>query len=329
MPTTFHHNLFKFLSTVPWRDFSQATLDVMVVGYLVYHLMMLAKGTRAWQVLIGLFIFVLILLFSEWAKLETLNWILKQMFYLGPVAIVILFFPELRHALEEVGRVGFWGRGFVGLATEDVNVLVNEIVQAVGHLSGRRTGALIVIERETGLADIVETGTSMNALVTSELLGTIFYPGSPLHDGAVIIRGNRIAAAGCTLPLSDSPLIGTTIHTRHKAALGISEQSDACVIIVSEETGTVSVALRGKLQRGLINDALEEKLAQILSGKEKPSLRRRLSAAGGSISFFPSGPPSVKDERAPGGMAKRRVPNQSAGHEDAVAASATDHDLVL
>ena len=200
----------------------QWALDVLIVSALVYYLMMLAKGTRAWQVLWGLVVFVFFLLVSQWLGLQTLNWIIRQMFFLSPVAIVILFLPELRHALEEVGRIGFWGRGFVGLASEDVSDLVGEIVRAAGILSNRRAGALIVIERETGLVDIIDTGTALNAVVSAELLGTIFYPGSPLHDGAVIIRGNRIAAAGCTLPLSDSPHIGTTIHTRHKAALGIS-----------------------------------------------------------------------------------------------------------
>jgi diadenylate cyclase len=161
-----------------------------------------------------------------------------------------------------------------------VSDLVGEIVRAAGILSNRRAGALIVIERETGLADIIDTGTSLNAVVTVELLGTIFYPGSPLHDGAVVIRGNRVAAAGCTLPLSDSPHIGTTIHTRHKAALGITEQSDAAVVVVSEETGIISVALNGKLVRGLRDEALEQRLVQILRGKEVRGVRRRLSSAG-------------------------------------------------
>lgn len=272
-----------FLKGVQIGDLPQATLDVLVVAFLIYHLMMLAKGTRAWQVLIGLVIFVGILVLSALLKLTTLNWILTQMLTLGPVAIVILFLPELRHALEEVGRLGFWGRGFVGLAREDVSDLVGEIVRAATLLSNRRMGALIVIERETGLADIIETGTELNSEVKTELLGTIFYAGTPLHDGAVIIRGNRIAAAGCTLPLSVSPHIGTTIHTRHKAALGISEQSDAAVVVVSEETGIISVAFEGNLVRGLRDEALENRLTQILRGKERPTLRGRMSAAGGRV----------------------------------------------
>jgi len=285
-------HLIDLIHGIPVTEFSQSAIDVLVVSFFVYHLMMLAKGTRAWQVLIGLFVFFVLLLVSQFFGLETLNWLLKQMFVLGPVAIVILFLPELRHALEEVGRFGFWGRGFVGLAREDVSVMVTEIVRAASVLSNRRTGALIVIERETGLADIIETGTDINATVTSELLGTIFYPGSPLHDGAVVVRGGRVAAAGCTLPLSDSPHIGTTIHTRHKAALGISEQSDAAVVVVSEETAIISLAFEGNLVRGLRDEALEQRLIQILRGKERPSLRRRMfgSGSGGRSSIAATSP---------------------------------------
>ncbi|MDR3710284.1 MAG: diadenylate cyclase CdaA [Capsulimonadaceae bacterium] len=282
------HQIWAYFKTVPIGTWPQVTADILVVSYLIYHLMMLAKGTRAWQVVIGLVVFVVILNLSLVLKLVTLHWILNQMISLGPVAIVILFLPELRHALEEVGRLGFWGRGFVGLAREDVTDLVGEIVRAATLLSNRKTGALIVIEREAGLADIIETGTEMNANVTTELLGTIFYPGSPLHDGAVIIRGNRIAAAGCTLPLSVSPHIGTTIHTRHKAALGISEQSDAAVVVVSEETGIISLAFEGNLVRGLRDESLENRLTGILRGKERPSLRRRMFAAGGRVTSEPA-----------------------------------------
>lgn len=287
MLTTTLHHWYAALRTFSLWDSVQWALDVLIVSALVYYLLMLAKGTRAWQVLWGLVVFVFILLLSQWLGLQTLNWIIRQMFFLSPLAIVILFLPELRHALEELGRFGFWGRGFVGLANEDVSDLVGEIVRAASVLSNRRAGALIVIERETGLVDIIETGTALNAVVSAELLGTIFYPGSPLHDGAVIIRGSRIAAAGCTLPLSNSPHVGTTIHTRHKAALGISEQSDATVVVVSEETGIISVAFNGKLVRGLRDEALEQRLTQVLRGKdyrgkERPSLlRRRLSSVRG------------------------------------------------
>jgi diadenylate cyclase len=223
-------------------------------------------------IILGLFF-----LLCKWLQLETLSWLLSQLFPYGEVALVILFYPELRHALEELGRIGIWSNSFVGLTTKDISSLVSEIVRAASVLSSRRTGALIVIMREVGLTDIIETGTPINAEVTAELLGTIFHPGSPLHDGAVIIRRGRIAAAGCTLPLTDSPNVGASIHTRHKAAIGISEQSDAVVVVVSEETGIISIAMQGNLTRHLRDNALEEKLAQVLEGKEKTPQRRRLS----------------------------------------------------
>jgi len=162
-----------------------------------------------------------------------------------------------------------------------------------------------VIERETGLSDIIETGTPLNAAVTVELLGTIFYSGSPLHDGAVILRGSRIAAAGCTLPLSDSPHIETTIHTRHKAALGISEVSDAAIIVVSEETGIISLAYEGNLVRGLRDEALQQRLMEILQGKVRLSLRRRLLSAASPVT---SALPSQPAEKAPPAEPKQRRP---------------------
>lgn len=258
--------------------FAHAGVDVIVVAYLVYRLMMLAKGTRAWQIFIGLLVFVVILWISDAAQLTALEWLLKQMFLLGPVAIVILFYPELRHALEEVGRLGFWGRNFAVLEKEDVSTMIGELVRAANSLSDKKIGALIVMERDTGLTDIIETGTLVNAVVTSELIGSIFYPGSPLHDGAVIMRRDRVVAAGCTLPLSESREIGTTVHTRHKAALGMSEQSDAVVLVVSEESGIISVAIGGKMVRGLRDDALRDRLMHTYMGKERTPVKRRRTA---------------------------------------------------
>jgi diadenylate cyclase len=265
--------------------FARASVDVLVVAYLIYYLIMLAKGTRAWQIISGLLAFVLVLWLAGWAQLTALNWLLQQMFLLGPVAIVVLFYPELRHALEEIGRLGFWGRSFTGLQKEDVSVMVGELVRAANSLSDKKIGALIVLERETGLTDIIETGTTINGVVTAELLGTIFYPGSPLHDGAVVVRRGRIVSAGCTLPLSESRDIGAMVHTRHKAALGMSEQSDALILVVSEETGIISVAFNGKMVRGIRDDALRDRLLNAYIG-QKPSTRRRrriLQATGRSV----------------------------------------------
>jgi diadenylate cyclase len=269
------HGLWHHWSTDEFVTFARASVDVLVVAYLIYYLIMLAKGTRAWQIISGLLAFVLILWFSDWAQLTALKWLLQQMFLLGPVAIVVLFYPELRHALEEVGRLGFWGRSFTGLQKEDLSVMVGELVRTANNLSDKKIGALIVLERETGLTDIIETGTTVNGAVTAELLGTIFYPGSPLHDGAVIVRRGRIMAAGCTLPLSESRDIGTMVHTRHKAAIGMSEQSDALVLIVSEESGIISVAFDGKMVRGIRDDVLRDRLLSAYIGQKASPRRRR------------------------------------------------------
>ncbi len=261
------------MAAADWWGGLRAGADVLIVAYLIYRLMMLAKGTRAWQIIWGLGVFALIFGLSSWAQLHALNWILRQLFQVGAVALVILFLPELRHALEDLGRLGFWGRGFTGLDKEDFAGTVAELVRAAGTLSDRKIGALIVLERETGLTDVIETGTLVNAVVSAELLGTIFYPGSPLHDGAAIIRRDRVVAAGCTLPLTDNP-VGLPVHTRHKAALGMSERSDALILVVSEETGIISVAFEGKMERGLRDDRLRDRLIQTFTGRERPSRRR-------------------------------------------------------
>jgi diadenylate cyclase len=270
------HGLAHLVTFQNLGGLARASLDVLVVAFIIYWIMMLAKGTRAWQISLGLVFFGFVYWFSKSLQLMALNWLLKQTFQLGPVALVILFYPELRHALEEAGRLGFWGRGFIGLDKEDVSDTINELVRAATTLSDKKIGALIVLERETGLTDIIETGTEVNATVNAEMIGTIFYPGTPLHDGAVIIRRDRVVAAGCILPLSESRNIGATIHTRHKAALGITEQSDAVALVVSEETGIITLMFEGKHVRGLRDDALRDGLLREYLGQERPqSLRRR------------------------------------------------------
>lgn len=260
-----------------WADFwngVRSCADILIVWYVVYRLMMLAKGTRAWQIITGLLVFVGLLLFSAWAHLTALNWLLQQLVVAGPVAIVILFYPELRHALEEVGRLGFWGKNFTGLDKANLTGMIDEIVRAADALAEKKVGALMVLERETGLTNVIETGTVINAVVDADLLATLFYPGGPLHDGAVIIRRDRIVAAGCTLPLSENRNIGTTVHMRHKAGLGITEESDALAVIVSEERGTISLAFRGKMV-ALRGDDLRARLMEELMGRERPAARRR------------------------------------------------------
>lgn len=248
--------------------------DVLVVAYLIYRLLLLARGTRALQILGGLGTLLLALLISDNLHLYTLNWLLKQIVPLGPVAIVILFYPELRHALEEFGP-RFWSRGLSLLNREDVTEMIDAVVLAVGSLSAHRVGALIVFERQTGLDEVIATGIPMDATVTVELLETIFYKGTALHDGAAVVRHGKLVAAACILPLTDRPKVDATVHTRHKAALGMSENSDAVVVVVSEETGTISLAIEGKLIRGQSEESLRERLNDLLQPTERPVIWRR------------------------------------------------------
>jgi diadenylate cyclase len=239
-------------------------LDVLVVAYVFYRLILLTRGTRAWQILWGLGIFFAAVTISAQLHLDTLYWLLQKFVYMGPVAIVILFYPGLRHALEEMGRLRWWGTHFTFLGGEEVTKMVDEIVKSAVDLAHRKVGALVVVERETRLDDIVATGKRMDADLSAELLSTIFHPGSPLHDQAVVISGRRVVAASCVLPLSDDPSVGLGVHTRHRAALGISAVSDAVVVVVSEETGAISVCSHGRLIRGLNKETLRDWLISAL-----------------------------------------------------------------
>ncbi len=261
-----------------WKsDLWQGVLDVLVVAYLLYRLLLLVRGTRAMQILGGLGTLLLALYLSDKLHLDTLNWLLRQIVPLGPVAIVILFYPELRHALEEFGP-RFWSRGLSLLNREDVSEMLLAVVHSVTLLSAKRMGALIVFERQTGLDEVIQTGVLLDAVVTVELLDTIFYKGSALHDGALIIRHGKVVAAGCILPLTDRPKLDAAVHTRHKAALGMSENSDAVVVVVSEETGTVSIALDGKLIRGLREEVLRERLTALIQPTERLGVKRKAAA---------------------------------------------------
>jgi diadenylate cyclase len=241
----------------------QGALDILVVAYLIYRLLLLVRGTRAWQILGGLGTLVLALFLSDRLQLNTLNWLLRQIVPLGPVAIVILFYPELRHALEEFGP-RFWSRGLGLINREDVGEMIDAVVAAVSMLAANRTGALIVFERQTGLDEVIASGVPIDAQVSAELLETLFYKGTALHDGAIVIRQGKVVAAACVLPLTDRPRVDGAIHTRHKAAIGMSENSDAVVVVVSEETGTISLAIEGKLLRPLTEERLRERLSALL-----------------------------------------------------------------
>ncbi len=238
-------------------------LDIIIVAFLLYKLLEFIKETRAQQLFRGILLIVAAFIASEVLDLSLLNWLLTRLVTVGLIAVVIVFQPEIRRALEQLGRRGFITGTFRDLSKEESYATVHILVDAVDDFSSTRTGALIAIEQETTLADIIETGVVIDGDMSVRLLGNLFYEGSPLHDGAVIIRGNKVYAASCVLPLTSRQDIGKNLGTRHRAGLGLSEVSDAFIIIVSEETGAISVARNGELSRFLDLKSLEKMLLDI------------------------------------------------------------------
>ncbi len=234
-------------------------LDIFLVALLFYRLLVLVKGTRSGQMYVGLLFIVLVGLFARAFDLIAVKWIVDSFKTIWLIAFVILFQPELRHVLAQIGRT----RYFRSFLRGDSYGVLGEVVRAAEALGQRRHGALMVIERNTGLRNFVETGTRIDAKVTAQLLTALFAPGSPLHDGAVILREDAVVAAGCILPLSADPRVAVELGTRHRAALGISEESDAAVVVVSEETGAISVAYRGGLRQRLDGGELRSELSRI------------------------------------------------------------------
>ena len=234
-------------------------VDILLVAALFYRLLILVKGTRSAQMIVGLLVIVLIGLVARYFDLLAVRWIVDSLKTVWLIVFIILFQPELRHALAQFGRTRYF-RSF--LRGENYGVL-GEVVRAVENLAQRRHGAIIVMERNVGLRNFVETGTRVDAKISAELLVTLFSPGSPLHDGAVIAREDTIVAASCILPLSSNPLTAVSLGTRHRAALGLSEETDAAVIVVSEQTGGISVAYRGVLYPRLDEGQLRSELSRI------------------------------------------------------------------
>jgi diadenylate cyclase len=253
---------------VGWWD----VLDVTIVAVMIYELLFLIRGTRAVQMalsggfLIGLF-FV-----SRWLQLEAVNWVIRNLASYVVFAIIVLFQADIRRALAHFGRTPFV-RFFERASSADETV--EELVVAATNLSARRIGAIIVIERQIGLRNYIEGGIPLDATVTYDLLASIFQTASPLHDGAAIIQGDRIAAAACFLPLSVNPRVSRDLGTRHRAALGLTEENDAVAIVVSEETGAVSLAINGSLERGLSPEALRARLRSLLGLQRRSRLLRR------------------------------------------------------
>ncbi len=255
-----------------------SVFDIIIVAFVLYRLIMLIKGTRAVQLLKGLVVLLVATAASDWLGLETVHWLLRQTMTALVVALPIVFQPELRRALEKIGGGRFLARPLTLMAEDDRTDVIEEVVKSVQELAQTRTGALIVLERNTGLEEYIDAGVQIDAILSAELLTNIFVEKTPLHDGAAIIRGDRIAAAGCVLPLSSSSRLARSLGTRHRAAVGITEQSDALAVIVSEETGLTSLAVEGILTRGLTEDLLRERLSLSLqpkTGNNFPSFLHR------------------------------------------------------
>lgn len=248
-----------------WQD----VVDIVIVSFILYRLFLLIKGTRAVQLLKGLVVLLIFYTVFRWLDLKTVTFLMQNAAILGAFAIPVIFQPELRRALTHLGQGGIlFPSETLFVKGKEYFGLIDLLVQAAKQLSHQQIGALIVLERKTGLKEFVETGTPVDALLSTELLLTIFHPGSPLHDGAVIARANRILAAGTLLPLSENVRGGISsrqhLGTRHRAALGLSETCDAICLIVSEETGDISVAIGGRLHRHLSEESLQKLLVSQL-----------------------------------------------------------------
>lgn len=254
----------------PWRDI----VDILAVAFIVYNLLLLIRGTRAVQILLGMFFLGALLYVARAAELPTLQTILENLLLVVPIAVIVLFQAEIRRALATFGRQPLFGRS----QGQSAEATLNEIVLAATTLSSRKIGALIVLERRDGLRNYVENGIVLDAAVSYDLLLNIFTPDTPLHDGAAILQHDRIGAAACFLPLTLNPELSKDFGTRHRAALGISEETDAVAIVVSEETGSISMAVDGRLLRGLDSRTLRKTLHQLVIAEEagaKPTTETR------------------------------------------------------
>jgi diadenylate cyclase len=267
-------NVFKILMNSLTALDIFSILDIIVVSYIFYKGYMLIKETRAVQLLKGILLILLLIPVSSILRLTMLKWILEKTITIGVLSIIIIFQPEIRRALEHLGRSAFNDIHILE-DEEAMEKVVTEVAEAVESLSNERTGALIVIENRTGLGEVIGTGTKLDAVVSSALLQNIFVVNTPLHDGATIIRNDRIVAAGCFLPLTSNDNISKSLGTRHRAAIGISENSDALTIIVSEETGTISLTVNGRLTRNYTKERLRDILIRILKSRQKKKLSFR------------------------------------------------------
>jgi diadenylate cyclase len=236
-------------------------IDVAVVTFVLYQVLRLLRGTQGTQILVGLVLLAVVGILSVTFNLILLSWLFRNAIFFIVIAVIVMFQPELRRALDQLGRIGHIGRPLSRYNARQYNQAISEAIRAAERLSAKRTGALIAFEREVGLEDYAATGVRINGEISAEVLQSIFYPNSPLHDGAVIVRGNKILAAGCLLPLPEEGIVRERLGTRHRAAVGLSMASDALVMVISEETGSISVIEEGKITRNLDGDGLRRRVS--------------------------------------------------------------------
>lgn len=267
----FLDKFFNMINTLRFLDI----IDIAIVAVCIYKLYMMIKETRTEQLVKGLVIIFIFVKISDSMKLYTVNWVLENMMTALAIMIIVVFQPELRKILETIGRSNILTKSFADIRGEKVDKCVEEIVHAVFSLSRQRIGALIIFERSTGLGDVVETGTVLNSAISSELLINIFIPNTPLHDGAVVIKNDTIKAAACFLPLSTEQSISKELGTRHRAAIGMSEKSDCLALIVSEETGGISIAEHGKINRYVDEPTLTKILTKLYNDQDSYIFNRK------------------------------------------------------
>jgi diadenylate cyclase len=264
----------------PWAVLRvRDVVDIAIVAFVLYRVLLVFRGTVAIQMLAGLGLLMVARLAARQADLRSLSFVLENFWAFWVLALIVLFQPELRRTLAEAGRSRLLQR-VVGQGSAERRRVIEEIGRAVDALAAKRIGALIAVERQVGLRAYAELGVPMEAVVSAELLGSLFQPGSPLHDGATLVQGDRITAAGCFLPLSRNLGLSRTLGTRHRAAVGLSEETDAVVVVVSEETGVISLAVDGVVERGLDTERLQERLAALLGAGDAARGRSRSLLAG-------------------------------------------------
>lgn len=288
----FFSTIFDIICTIKIVD----VIDILLVSVILYYAYKFVRDRRAGKLAAGVILFIIALVISDVAGMHTIQYLFQNIFQVGVIALVILFQPELRSALEKMGNSSIKGiKSITERSTDSVMLAVREVATAAAEMSASRTGALIVFERSTKLGDIVMTGTVIDAQTGSFLIRNIFFNKAPLHDGAMIIRAGRIVAAGCLLPLTGQGDINRDLGTRHRAAIGLSENSDAVVVVVSEETGVISLAVDGKLTRGYSAETLRSKLSSLLVPETEKKTSKKKVARAVSADEAPDGDGNPRD----------------------------------